>query len=133
MTRDYVVKEYLTLYAHFNQNEEFVTISFNTDGGTSVSNRTIKNGTKIGNLPLTEKVGYTFIGWFTSADEDNQVFEDDIFDEDTTLYACYEKQDIDTVLPEFTEVSIDSDDVTYEIKLKSEIEIDEKIFMTILV
>ena len=126
VTSEYIVKKDIKLYAHFNESTPYVTITYNTDGGTEVKSSVIKKGGILGSLPFTDKIGYTFLGWFTTSDGTVQVYEDDIVYKDTTLYAQFEKQDIDTVLPEFTEVSIDSDDNYYEIMVTSEIEIDER-------
>ena len=126
ITSEYVVEKDMKLYAIFASTSEYVTITYDTDGGTPVSNSTIKKGSTLGSLPFTDKIGYSFLGWFTSNDGSTQVFEDDIVYTDVTLYACYEKQDINTVLPEFTEVSIDTDDAYYEIMIKSSAVIDER-------
>ena len=43
-----------------------------------------------------------------------------------TLYAGFEKQDVDSVLPEYTELSIGTDDIYYEIRFESDAPIDER-------
>ncbi len=47
------------------------TISFEENGGTTVSDITKVVGSLVGNLPTSERTGYTFGGWYT----DNGTFE----------------------------------------------------------
>ena len=57
-----------TLYAHWKE-EGGTTISFDANGGSnlSFSSKKVPNDwTAIGELPTTNRSGYTFIGWFTS-------------------------------------------------------------------
>ncbi len=43
-----------------------VKVTFNTDGGSSVSSKNVTPGSTYGTLPTTKKTGYTFDGWFTA-------------------------------------------------------------------
>lgn len=63
-----------------------ITITFNTDGGSLVNNLKIKKDEKI-ILPITEKEGFTFLGWY----KDNlKIDENYKFLEDTTLTAKWD-------------------------------------------
>ena len=64
------------------------TISFDTDGGNKVDNIKVKNG-KINNLPIPEKNGYTFVGWYNKTEK---VEVGDTISKDITLKAKWEKQ-----------------------------------------
>lgn len=66
---------------------EYVTISFDTDGGNKIDSITIEKYEKINNLPIPEKEGYTFKEWYLN----NRTFNIDTFVEnDITLKAIYE-------------------------------------------
>lgn len=64
------------------------TISFDTDGGNKVDNIKVKNG-KINNLPIPEKKGYTFVGWYNKTEK---VEVGDTISKDIILKAKWEKQ-----------------------------------------
>ena len=57
-----------------NKKSEYITITFDSDGGTKVDDMKVKKGEKF-KLPETEKKGYFFQGWY-----DGKAF---YFDEDT--------------------------------------------------
>ena len=66
------------------------TVSFNTDGGTSVSNQTIPSGGTVTQPSDPTKTGYTFGGWyadsgFTTAWD----FTNDTITANTTIYAKF--------------------------------------------
>jgi uncharacterized repeat protein (TIGR02543 family) len=52
----------LTLYAKWTINQ--YTITFNTNGGTSISNQTNNYNASL-SIPITTLVGHSFAGWFT--------------------------------------------------------------------
>ncbi len=68
------------------------TVTFYYDGGNiSLKEKTVSYGSTYGDLPITQKDGWTFIGWFTSdgikIETDTQAF----LKENQTLYAHWEK------------------------------------------
>ena len=69
-----------------------VTISFDTDGGSSVSAIEIKKGERI-TLPETQKEGYNLDGWFLN---DERVTDKTTYDKDTTLKAKWISKDVET-------------------------------------
>ena len=71
--------------------EELVvrTVTFNTDGGTSVLNQEISNGMKIVE-PTTTKIGHTFEGWYTEPEFINLFDFDTPITSNLTLYAKWE-------------------------------------------
>lgn len=52
----------ISLTATFNKNK--CSVTFDPNGGSNVTNRSVDCGNKIGELPSTTKNGYTFEGWF---------------------------------------------------------------------
>ncbi len=70
-TSSTVSSSYTTLYAHYTANS--YTVSFNSDGGSSVSNKTVTYGNTYGTLTSPTKTGYNFSGWFTAASGGTQV------------------------------------------------------------
>ena len=70
-------------------------VTLNTNGGTlpeGTSNviENVKGGSTV-DLPTPEKVGYLFIGWYTSLDErGNKFAANDVVTKSITLYAKYE-------------------------------------------
>ena len=64
----------VTLIAKWEANSYDVT--FNANGGTTkVTNKSIVYETKYGELPIPERTGYTFDGWFTASNGGMQVTE----------------------------------------------------------
>lgn len=126
ITQDYVITEDITLYAIFEIiKEEYCTVSFETSG-TQVDSITVKKGEPIGLLPFTDKQGYSFSGWFFDEKLTVPVYNEDIITINLTLYAGFEKQDVDSVLPEYTELSMSTEDINYEIQFESSEVIDER-------
>jgi len=62
----------------------YCTVTFDTDGGSLVSDKEVKKGTAIGMLPVTVREGYTFEGWY---DGETRWTEDTIVSRDITLKA----------------------------------------------
>lgn len=68
--------------------DESITITFETDGGTSIAKQVIDKNSKCFRPLDPDKEGYLFIGWTLG---DNNYFDfDTILSEDTTIYAVWE-------------------------------------------
>lgn len=66
---------------------EYVTIKFDTDGGSFIESQTIEKYSKITNLPTPQKEGYKFIEWQL----DNQTYnQETAIQTNITLKAIYE-------------------------------------------
>lgn len=66
---------------------EYITITFDTDGGNELDTTTIEKYSKLNNLPIPEKEGYIFKEWQLN----NEKFNSDIvIENDITLKAVYE-------------------------------------------
>lgn len=93
-----------------DQKQEF-TVTFNTNGGSSVASVTVKEGEKISKPANPSKTGYTFVAWYKDAAFTTEwKFETDVVTANTTLYA---KFDPIPVKQEFT-VTFIVDDQTYK-------------------
>ena len=66
---------------------ESYTISFEENGGSDVSDITRIGGSVIGVLPTPTMTGYTFDGWYTDAELENEFKETLVPRENITLYA----------------------------------------------
>lgn len=73
-----------TLYAHWT---EKCTVTFDSDGGTSVQPKTYNKGAAYGSLPSPSKTGFTFDGWYESVSSTTKVQSSDIVDSDKKLIA----------------------------------------------
>ena len=77
-----------------------VTFNYNSGtgpGGSSVeSKRNVEINKKIQTLPLTERVGYNFLGWYTANTGGDLVTADTIITADIPIYARWQKQDVAT-------------------------------------
>lgn len=80
----------VTLYAQWKINE--YTVTFNTDGGTTVEEQSIKHNDLAIKPDTPNKQGYTLVGWFKDIERLTEwKFETDKVLEDTTLYAKWER------------------------------------------
>ena len=78
-----IVNDDITLYAKWEA--VTYTLTYNTDGGTSCTNKSIKYGETYGTLCSTSKNGHTFLGWYD--ENNNQVTSSNVMFKDTTIYA----------------------------------------------
>ncbi|MBQ9349194.1 MAG: InlB B-repeat-containing protein, partial [Oscillibacter sp.] len=84
-----------TLYAHWTRIPvKSFTVSFNPEGGTvSTSSITVTNGEAYGTMPLPQKQGYAFNGWYTN--DSVQILSSTIVNlsGNQTLYAHWTKNE----------------------------------------
>lgn len=80
-----------TLYAHWKA--QTYTLSFHSNGGSSVANKAIIYGSTYGAMEEPVRAGYTFSGWYTSLSGGSQVTSSTIVNvtRDHTLYAQWIK------------------------------------------
>ena len=75
-----------TLYAHWQLST--VTITYNATGGTvSPSTVDISKGGSISTLAIATRSGYTFLGWYTDAENGTQITTSTVFNSSQTIYA----------------------------------------------
>lgn len=83
-----------TLYAQWTPKK--FTVTFNANGGvTETESKTVSYNSAYGNLPTPTRDYYTFLGWFTAAEEGDEVTSNIIAttSEDVTLYAHWKQND----------------------------------------
>ncbi|MCD8021821.1 MAG: InlB B-repeat-containing protein, partial [Lachnospiraceae bacterium] len=82
-----------TFYAEVSVTVEIpsYTVTFKSQGGSSVDSQTVKRGTEISDLPTPTKAGYTFDGWYTSSSGGTLVTSLTV-SENVTLYAHWSVQ-----------------------------------------
>jgi len=80
------------------------TVHFDAQGGTSVSDRTIDEGQKVGTLPETSYAKHLYDGWFTEATEGTEIAENTTISGETTFYAHWTK--------DITNADVDTSDVS---------------------
>ncbi|MCD8035837.1 MAG: InlB B-repeat-containing protein [Clostridiales bacterium] len=87
------VTEDATYTATFTEATNQYTVTFNSNGGSSVSSQTIEYGKTIDEPSSPTKSEYTFSGWYSDADlTDKWNFSSDTVTETTTLYAKWTKK-----------------------------------------
>jgi len=62
-------------------------VSFNSNGGSSVSDMTVPKNTAIGTLPTPTRTDYDFDGWYTDTSYSVKVTSSTVINDDMTLYA----------------------------------------------
>jgi len=92
-----VVTSDITLYAKWTINT--YTVTFNTQGGSAISNVTANYNSTISSPSSPTKTGYTFEGWYKESGCINPwAFASDVITSDITLYAKWNlSSDIETI------------------------------------
>ena len=90
--------KFVTKYADYcsNKNDEkkTYTLTYNANGGSvSPANKSLKDGETFGNLPTPTRNGYTFNGWYTSANGGSKVSSNTKISTNTTIYAHWTKKE----------------------------------------
>lgn len=74
-----------TLYKDVKYN-----VTFDSNGGSNVSNQSVQNGQKVNRPADPTKEGYTFLGWYKDSQFNNSFnFDNEIVTSDLTLYAQF--------------------------------------------
>ncbi len=100
-----------TLYAHWTA-EQF-TITFNSNGGSTVNSKTYNYGDTYGTLATPSKTGYTFEGWFTALSGGTKVKSTDTVTASCTLYAQWTANKYTVSFNSNGGSAVDSKQVTY--------------------
>lgn len=66
-------------------------LNFNTNGGTEIDTKTVTWNKAVGDLPVPEKEGHEFAGWYKDSRLKTQFTSESRIIEDTTIYAKWEK------------------------------------------
>ncbi|MEY2392604.1 InlB B-repeat-containing protein [Lysinibacillus capsici] len=75
----------ITIYAKWSPVTH--TVSFDVDGGSTISAQTIAHGEKATEPPSPTKAGHTFVGWYTSSSGNTAFNFDTAITGDTMIYA----------------------------------------------
>ena len=86
VTSTYEPSDDMELFARW-QKKQVYTISFDTDGGSSVDDIEIEQGTAIGTLPVPTKANMSFDGWYLESTYNTKVTSSYIPTESITLHA----------------------------------------------
>ena len=75
------------IYSHWTANK--YTLTYDNNTGSGCENKTVTYDSIYGNLCIPEKVGHSFVGWFTDKENGIQITENTIVNTDNnhTLYA----------------------------------------------
>lgn len=87
-----------------DQKDDYVTVTYDTCGGTAVESTKVLRGTAVGELPYTDKTGCSFLGWYLDPACEQPFFDDDPVNEDMTLFAGFEQEELSYKLAEYSEV-----------------------------
>lgn len=89
-TTIYNYEKDITLYAHWGE-KNAPTIKYETEGATTnIPSEKVEKGKTYEVLPVPEKKGYQFLGWYTSKEYTEKVEVNTVVSSDTTLYAKWE-------------------------------------------
>ncbi len=76
LTKDFIIPTGstgdITIYAIFQQNP--YTVTFDSDGAGDYPERVLRGDAMIGELPIPEKSGYEFLGWFVEGEKIDENF-----------------------------------------------------------
>ncbi len=86
VTSTYEPSDDIEIFARW-QKKQVYTISFDTDGGSSVDDIEIEQGTAIGTLPVPTKANMSFDGWYLESTYNTKVTSSYIPTESITLHA----------------------------------------------
>ncbi|MDR1953520.1 MAG: GBS Bsp-like repeat-containing protein, partial [Clostridiales Family XIII bacterium] len=73
------------LYAHWTPTSH--TVTFDSNGGNAVANKSVKQGTAVGTLPTPTRSGHTFDGWYTAKSGGSKISSNTIVSANVTYYA----------------------------------------------
>lgn len=83
-----------TIYAQWKEIVD-VVVTLDTNGGIcDIETIQLTNEQTIGTLPTPTKEGYRFLGWYTDIESGDKIISSSIFEENTTIYAHWEDEDI---------------------------------------
>ncbi len=107
VTSDYTEDFKVSVY--YNTDPTYYTVSFNTDGGSAVANQSVSAGGKATQPPDPTKEGYTFGGWYTSAELTTVYNFNTAVNNNTVIYAKW------NAIPSGTPfIDVDENDWFYE-------------------
>ena len=94
----YIPNKNITLYAHWTEIPTY-TVTFNSNGGSSVDPIDVDEGETLGTLPIPTKNGKSFGGWYTEIDGGTRITESFSPTRDIEVFAHW----LDTTFPKVFE------------------------------
>lgn len=86
----------VTYYAHWQVNQDEFSVTFDANGGTGGVSLLVKYGSLALNVaPVVNRLGYAFVGWFTSSEGGEKVTYSTIVSADVTYYAQWEEESLE--------------------------------------
>lgn len=86
----------------------YYEVEFNTNGGSSISTRTVSSGSTISNLPISYKTGFTFAGWFQDIELTIPFTTETKVTGHITLYAKWEEEIIPDPVVEYVTITFET-------------------------
>ena len=87
---NFIPSETMTIYAHWIP-IPYYTITFNSNGGSSISKVEVEQGKSVSSLSSPTKTGYYFDGWYTELNGGTKITTPYTPTDNTTLYAHWKK------------------------------------------
>lgn len=84
----------------FSSNTQ-VTVTFDSTGGSEIESQTVPKGEKLTEVGTPSRNGSVFLGWYYEEAPVNAYSEDDVFSEDTTLYAGWYEPEMEVDKAEY--------------------------------
>ena len=88
VTASTVVAADITLYAHWTIKS--YTVVFDANGGSGGVSKSYNHGATLGELPVSTRNGYVFVGWWTAAEGGEQVTASTVVTGNVTYYAHWQ-------------------------------------------
>jgi len=78
-------------YHYFTVSQSYCLVTYDGNGGFSpIASQTVWNGSAIGELPVAQRYGYEFLGWYRNPEgTGEQILPTTTIDSDVVLYACW--------------------------------------------
>ena len=86
----------VTYYAHWQVNQDELSVTFDANGGTGGVSLLVKYGSLALNVaPVVNRMGYAFEGWFTASEGGEMVTSSTIVSADVTYYAHWVEESLE--------------------------------------
>ncbi len=105
------IRSNLTLYADYHPNE--VTVSFNSNGGSTITQENVDYSTTVTEPDIPTKTGYTFVGWYTDVDLTTVFNFETLITTDMTLYAKWEINEYTVTFKDYDGTVIETQTIDY--------------------
>lgn len=87
ITFPYIATKGITIYAGWERIVEYFTVTYQTNGGSEISEESVSDETEFTPATSPTKEGYTFSGWYTNIALSSEFVSGGLLTDDITLYA----------------------------------------------